>query len=87
MHEAPNALCSSCLVNVLPSISADGHGVADYPETWDEPSANFEAFVADTVRYRVGKYTQPDHPARITHEAAKAIFGKVSDTTRRAYMS
>lgn len=48
-----------------------------YPDTWGEPDVNFEAFVSDTVRHRVGKYTQMDHPARLTQADAKTIFAKV----------
>jgi hypothetical protein len=33
--------------------------------------------VADTVRHRLGKYTQPDHPARVTQEDAAQLFRKV----------
>lgn len=58
-------------------LCADAAVGAQYPDTWDEPDANFEAFVADTVRHRVGKYTQPDHPARISQADARSIFGKV----------
>jgi hypothetical protein len=48
-----------------------------YPETWDDPGTSFEAWVADTVRHRLGKYTQPDHPAQVTQEDAAQLFRKV----------
>jgi hypothetical protein len=44
---------------------------------WDEPDASFEAFVAEAVRRRVGKYEQPDHPARLARDDAAALFSLV----------
>ncbi len=45
-----------------------------FPEVWDEPDTNFEAFVADTVKHRLGKYVQPDHPNRISKEDAQMLY-------------
>jgi hypothetical protein len=42
-------------------------------ETWDQPDAAFSAFVADTVRRRVGKYAQPDHPMCISQDEAGQV--------------
>lgn len=47
---------------------------------WDEPGPDFEAFVAETVRNRMGKYTQPDHWARISHDEAQTLAEKVQKT-------
>ncbi len=44
-----------------------------HPESWDEPNESFESFVAETVQHRIGKYAQPDHPSRISHEEAEAL--------------
>ena len=49
----------------------------DFPETWDEPSADFERFVSETVRHRIGKYVQPDHPNRVSKEAAENLLRKI----------
>ena len=49
----------------------------DFPETWDEPSADFERFVSETVRHRIGTYVQPDHPNRVCKEAAENLMRKI----------
>lgn len=46
----------------------------DLPETWEEPDNGFEAFVSETVRHRLGKYVQPDHPNRISSDVAHGLF-------------
>ncbi|KAF6266781.1 hypothetical protein COO60DRAFT_13749 [Scenedesmus sp. NREL 46B-D3] len=45
-----------------------------FPDTWDEPGPEFEAFVADSVKRRLGKYVQPDHPNRISKEDAQSLY-------------
>jgi hypothetical protein len=45
-----------------------------FPDTWDEPGPEFEAFVGDAVKRRLGKYVQPDHPNRISKEDAQSLY-------------
>jgi hypothetical protein len=45
-----------------------------FPDTWDEPGSEFEAFVGDAVKRRLGKYVQPDHPNRISKEDAQSLY-------------
>ena len=33
--------------------------------------------MADVVKHRIGKYEQPEHPNRISHEEASSIFRKI----------
>lgn len=47
------------------------------PEAWDEPDASFAAYVADTVRHRVGKYAQPEHPMYLAQEEARELYSKI----------
>lgn len=51
---------------------ADGHA-----DSWDEPNPAFSAFVAETVRRRVGKYAQPDHPMCISQDEAGQLYSKI----------
>lgn len=44
---------------------------------WDAPDAGFEAFVAELVKRRLGKYCQPDHPTRISQSDANALYTKI----------
>lgn len=44
---------------------------------WDEPDDGFEAFVADLVKRRLGKYCQPEHPTRISQSDANALYAKI----------
>jgi len=48
-----------------------------YPDEWDSPTPDFEAFISDIVKHRIGKYEQPEHPNRISHEEAASIFRKI----------
>lgn len=45
-----------------------------YPDSWDQPGPDFEAFVGEAVKHRLGKYVQPDHPNRITKEEAQQLY-------------
>jgi hypothetical protein len=45
-----------------------------FPDSWDEPGPEFEAFVGDAVKRRLGKYVQPDHPNRISKEDAQSLY-------------
>eukprot|EP00198_Chlamydomonas_reinhardtii_P005407 XP_001694743.1 histone methyltransferase [Chlamydomonas reinhardtii] len=46
-------------------------------EVWEEPDSSFEAYVADMVRHRLGKYMQPEHPSRVSVQEATALRAKV----------
>jgi hypothetical protein len=43
-------------------------------EGWEQPGPDFEAFVCDAVKRRLGKYVQPDHPNRISKEDAVCLY-------------
>ena len=45
-----------------------------WPDSWEQPGADFEAFVGEAVKHRLGKYVQPDHPNRITKEEAQQLY-------------
>jgi len=45
-----------------------------YPDSWDQPGPDFEAFVGESVKHRLGKYVQPDHPNRITKDEAQQLY-------------
>lgn len=45
-----------------------------WPDSWDQPGPDFEAFVGEAVKHRLGKYVQPDHPNRITKEEAQQLY-------------
>lgn len=45
-----------------------------YPDSWEQPGPDFEAFVGDAVKRRLGKYVQPDHPNRITKDEAQQLY-------------
>jgi hypothetical protein len=45
-----------------------------YPDSWDQPGPDFEAYVGEAVKHRLGKYVQPDHPNRITKEEAQQLY-------------
>lgn len=47
---------------------------------WDEPGPDFEAFVVETVRKRLGKYSKTDHWAQLSHDEAHMIAQKVQKT-------
>ncbi|GBF93173.1 histone-lysine N-methyltransferase [Raphidocelis subcapitata] len=51
--------------------------LADFPDAWEAPDASFELFVGETVRRRLGKYVQPDHPNRISRDEAQALYRKL----------
>ncbi|KAI8470635.1 MAG: hypothetical protein J3K34DRAFT_521189 [Monoraphidium minutum] len=51
--------------------------LARAPHSWEAPNASFEAFVGETVKRRLGKYVQPDHPNRITRDEAQALYRKL----------
>ncbi|KAJ9531590.1 hypothetical protein QJQ45_014945 [Haematococcus lacustris] len=76
-------LASTPTLSASPSIAADVAEWArpmsgDYPETWDAPDEGFAAFVAETIRFRLGKYvTQPDHPNRCSSDDAHSLFKKI----------
>lgn len=44
------------------------------PHVWDQPGPEFEAYVCDAVKHRLGKYVQPDHPNRISKEDAQQLY-------------
>eukprot|EP00887_Chlorella_sp_A99_P003835 scaffold11.g3835.t1 len=46
-------------------------------EAWDEPNPRFERFVAEMVRHRLGKYTQPDHPSRLGPEQGLGLYHRL----------
>ncbi|KAG2485616.1 hypothetical protein HYH03_015679 [Edaphochlamys debaryana] len=50
---------------------------SSHAETWDEPDGAFEAYVADMVRHRLGKYMQPEHPSRVSVAEATSLRAKV----------
>jgi hypothetical protein len=51
-----------------------GAGAGGGQEVWETPEGGFEAFVAEVVRRRLGKYEQPDHPARLSRDQAASLF-------------
>ncbi|GMH36489.1 hypothetical protein BSKO_04357 [Bryopsis sp. KO-2023] len=46
-------------------------------EQWDEPNTDFEAFVSQTLKKKLGKYLQEDHPKRITKEDADSLYKRI----------
>lgn len=66
-----------------------------HPEIWEAPNDSFEAFVADIVQHRIGKFvipqptSSPYHISRIAHEDALALNRKivreVIEKERQAY--
>lgn len=44
---------------------------------WESPNSEFDAFVARTVRHRLGKYMQAQHPQQITAKEQDLLYGKV----------
>ncbi|GIL91288.1 hypothetical protein Vretimale_10000 [Volvox reticuliferus] len=50
---------------------------AHHADVWEEPNASFEAYVADMVRHRLGKYLQPEHPSRVSVQEAHTLRAKV----------
>jgi hypothetical protein len=46
-------------------------------DSWDYPGPEFEAFVGEAVKHRLGKYVQPDHPNRISREEAHQLYRKL----------
>lgn len=44
---------------------------------WDEPNEDFEAFVAHTLKRKIFKYVQEDHPKRISKEDAESLYKRV----------
>ncbi|GLC55996.1 hypothetical protein PLESTB_001053200 [Pleodorina starrii] len=48
-----------------------------HADVWEEPDASFEAYVADMVRHRLGKYMQPEHPSRVSVQEANMLRAKV----------
>lgn len=69
-----------------PSSSRQGQGtpseqqaarqqaLQQYPDSWEQPGPDFEAFVSEAVKHRLGKYVQPDHPNRISKEEAQQLY-------------
>lgn len=54
-----------------------GGGVEDsqvFPDAWDGPDTHFELFVGETVKHRLGKYVQPEHPNRISKQDAQILY-------------
>jgi hypothetical protein len=49
--------------------------VSELRETWDEPDDTFEQYVAEMVRYRLGKYVMtPNHPNHVSTADAHVLF-------------
>jgi len=44
---------------------------------WEKPDRLFEGWVDDVIRHRLGKYEQPDHPARLSRDEASALFKQI----------
>jgi hypothetical protein len=63
--------------NSVASAEAEVAVPVAYPDEWESPTSEFEAFVGDIVKHRIGKYEQPEHPNRITHEEAASIYRKI----------
>jgi len=79
-----------------PEITGDAEGdewnrpmSTHHAETWDSPDESFEAYVGETVRHRLGKYVQPDHPNCISADTAHSLYRKIKrevvEKERRAY--
>eukprot|EP00798_Chlamydomonas_sp_ICE-L_P005065 gene5065-34860_t len=49
----------------------------NHAETWDEPNAAFERYVWEMVRFRLGKYVQPNHPNHISKDGAEGLLTKM----------
>lgn len=56
---------------------------------WDEPNADFEAFVSQTLKKKLSKYVQDDHPRRISREDAESLYARIKpeiiDIERKAF--
>lgn len=46
-------------------------------EGWDHLSRDFEEFVSQTLRQRIQKYKQPEHPLKLSESEADALFVKL----------
>jgi len=53
------------------------YGPSEDGDTWPEPNKSFDAFVAETVRHRLGKYQQPDHPVRLSADDAQQLYEQI----------
>lgn len=75
-------------VGGLAAWGGAGGPATAWEDAWDAPGPQFEGFVEDCVRRRLGKYRQPAHPMRLSMEEAAALFKKVRrvivDTERKA---
>ncbi|CAD7699864.1 unnamed protein product [Ostreobium quekettii] len=49
------------------------------PDHWDEPNGDFEAFVSCTLKHKLAKYVQPDHPRSISREEANRLYRRLRD--------
>lgn len=63
----------------LPEIPGDGM-LSARPSTtpvWTEPDGDFEAFVGQFVRHRLGKYAAAGHPSRLEAEDTALLYRKL----------
>lgn len=76
----------------IAAVGGGGPGGGDPGEegpAFEAPDAAFEAYVADLVKRRLGKYCQADHPTRVSQEDANVLYAKIKrqvvDKERDAY--
>jgi hypothetical protein len=79
MEDAYGAQSGGAMESALSAYGSPPAGAAMpiYPSEWEAPTAEFEAFVSDVVKHRIGKYEQPEHPNRIAHEEGAALYRKI----------
>ncbi|KAK9868684.1 hypothetical protein WJX84_008524 [Apatococcus fuscideae] len=78
-------------VSYLPEVTGDGFHPAP-PSTahvWVEPDGDFEAFVGQFVRHRLGKYAAAGHPSRLQADDTALLYRKLKvrivDGERKAF--
>eukprot|EP00210_Caulerpa_lentillifera_P004802 g4584.t1 len=49
-------------------------------EGWDHLNQDFKEFVSQTLRRRIQKYQQPEHPLKLRCDEAEALFKKLYDS-------
>lgn len=70
-------------------LSTGLSGIRQIYLQWEEPNEDFEAFVSSTLKRKIFKYVQDDHPRRISKEDADSLYKRIMveiiDIERKAF--
>lgn len=77
------------MFTIVCDLHLSGANIRQSSLHWDEPNADFEAFVSQTLKRKLSKYVQDDHPRRISREEADGLYARIKpeiiDIERKAF--